>query len=557
MRQAQRSDNRWVAMRPADLSPYVAQVRPHNRRRERKIFFLISRRPLVELSPEEALLYGSIDGRRSVAELERMHPGARDRLLKWREAAIIELIPPITSPTRPHLVVIEPHMDDAVLSAGGCLLHRRGRCRTTILSAVKWSNHTSYLRLKRNFLNVGEVTDLRLEESALVARLLGAEHRCLVWTEAPLRLWPAERWSVATVEKYNEIPRAFTGLFPNPKDVSLLAEQLAQELTALAPDELWIPMGLGDHVDHRTTRNACLLMLAEARGRFSGLPVFMYEDVPYATFFGHAAQIRSALAAGGTHLARATEDITDVFEEKLRVVSLYASQFKLPFMEPTVRGLAEREGGGGGKLAEAYHRLEGEVCLPVESRLSREWAGLATLRKGMRALLPERTKCRRLTVMALPSSHLGIWRANRESLLSAFPNADLRFYASEGMAWQTEEGGNEKLRLDFVRGRWRGWIATNWREFFHFRTPTIVLWGGAYGFRPKHKHKKLINALARLTNLLVNALARLINLLIKALLPFRQVLIAKSLGDLCGVLNEQLEEDQVSGGKFASRDQIH
>jgi hypothetical protein len=113
------------------------------------------------------------------------------------------------------------------------------------------------------------------------------------------------------------------------------------------------------------------------------------------------------------------------------------------------------------------------------------------------------------------------------------------------------------LRLDFVRGRWRGWVATNWREFFHFRTPTVVLWGGAYGFRPKFKHKKLNNALARLTNLLINALARLINLLIKALLPFRQVLIAKSLGDLCGVLNEQLEEDQVSGGKFASRDQIH
>jgi hypothetical protein len=70
-------------------------------------------------------------------------------------------------------------MDDAVLSAGGRLLHRRGRCRITILSALKWSNHTSYLHLKRNFLNVREVTELSLQESALVARLLGAEHRCL------------------------------------------------------------------------------------------------------------------------------------------------------------------------------------------------------------------------------------------------------------------------------------------------------------------------------------------------------------------------------------------
>jgi LmbE family N-acetylglucosaminyl deacetylase len=552
--EAQRSTDRTIAMGAADLSAYIAQVRPHNRYRGRKIFFLISRRPLLELSPEEALLYGSIDGRRSVAELERMHPGAGDTLRKWREAQIIELLPAITSPARPRLVVIEPHMDDAVLSAGGRLLHRRGQCRTTILSAVKWSNHTSYLNLKRDFLNVREVTQLRLEESALVARLLGAEFRCLNWTEAPLRLWPAERWSLATVEKFRQIPRAFTGLFPNPKEVSLLAEQLLQVLNVLAPDELWIPMGLGDHVDHRTTRNACLLMLAESRNRFSGVPVVMYEDVPYATFFGHAAQIRSGLASSGTRVVRATEDITDVFEEKLRLLSLYASQFKIPFMEPIVRGLAEREGGGEGRLAETYHRLEGEVRPPLESRLSREWAGLARLEKGVRALLPHRTESRRLAVMALPSSHLGIWRVNRESLLSAFPNADVRFYGSEDMAWQAEEGGNGKLRLDFVRGSWLGWTATNWREFFRFRTPTIVLWGGAYGFRLKDKYKKLANARARMTNLFVNAVAGLINLLIRALLPFRRVLIAKSLGDFCGVLNERLQEDRVCGGGFACRD---
>jgi hypothetical protein len=165
----------------------------------------------------------------------------------------------------------------------------------------------------------------------------------------------------------------------------------------------------------------------------------------------------------------------------------------------------------------------------------------------MHALLSESAKSRRLTVMALPSSHLGIWRDNTESLLSAFPNADLRLYASGDVAWQTEEGGNGPLRLDIVPGGWRRWVAVNWREFFHFRTPIVVLWGGAYGFRLQDKHKKLANALARLANLLLNALTSLINLLIKALLPFRQVLIAKSLSDFCGVLNEEL------GGRQAPR----
>jgi hypothetical protein len=378
-----------------------------------------------------------------------------------------------------------------------------------------------------------------------VAKLLGAEHCCLDWTDALLRFWPSELWSSAMVDKFKKFPQVFVNLIPDPKEVSQLAEQLMQRLNVLAPDELWIPMGLGDHVDHRTTRSACLQMLSEARDCFKGIPVAMYEDVPYATSVGNAARISSVLAGRGTRLVRATEDITDVFEEKLRLISLYASQFKLSYMEPMVRGLAARAGGGRGKLAETYHRVEGEVCRPLESRLAREWAGLAAIQKGMSALLSERTQWRRLTVIALPSSHLGRWTANRESLLAAFPNADIQCYAPEGMVWQTEDGGNERLRLDFVRGRWRGWIAVDWREFFRFHTPTIVLWRNAYGAGLQSKRPKLIKVLANL-----------INLLIKTLLPFRKVLIVKTLDDCCGVLNEQLAGELVQAGKFISSSHV-
>ncbi len=525
-------------MRPSDVSAYVPQVWPHHQRRGRNIFFMISRRPLLELSPEDILLYDSIDGRKTVAELEEMYPGAADRLLHWREAAVVELIPPIASPARPHLVVIEPHMDDAALSAGGRLLHRRGRCRTTILSVVKWSNFTSYLHLNRNCLSVREVTDLRQQESAFVARVLGAKHRCLDWADAPLRFWPAERWSLGTVEKFSEVPEAFVKLFPSPREVSLLAGQLMQELITLAPDELWIPMGLGDHVDHRTTRSACLLMLAEARDRFAGVPVVMYEDLPYAyaTAAGQAEHIRGALAEFGTRLVRATEDITDVFGEKLRLVSLYASQFKLSFMGPTIRGLAAREGGGAGKLAEVYHRLEGEACLPLESRLSREWFGLAALQTEMRTLLMDRTKCRRLTVIALPSGHLGRWRVDTKSLLAVFPNAEVSVYASEDVAWQAAEGEEDKgerLNLKVVRGGWLGWLGVVGREWFRFGTSTVVLWRGAYGVGLQQKFK-----------LLIKISAKLVNGLIKSLLPFHQVFFAKTLRDFCGLLNEQLRIEQ-------------
>jgi LmbE family N-acetylglucosaminyl deacetylase len=509
-------------MKRVDVDAHIPQVRPHIQRRDLNLFFMISSRPLLVLSQEDALLYDSIDGRRTVAELEDMYPGARNRLLRWREAAILELIPPIASPALPHVVVIEPHMDDAALSAGGRLLHCRGRCRITILSVVKWSNFTTYLLLRRNLSNVREVTELRQQESALVARVLGAEHRCLDWTDAPLRFRPSERWSPTTFEKFSEVPQNFVNLFPNAKEVSLLAGQLMRELKVLAPDELWIPMGLGDHLDHRTTRSACLLMLAEARDWFSGVPVRMYEDLPYASTLGHAVQIRATLATCGTRLARATEDITDVFEEKLRLSSIYASQFKLSYIEPMLRTFAGREGGAAGRLAEVYHRVDGGPRLPLESHLSRDWAGLAALDKELRSLLQKRTECRRLVVMALPSGHLGNWKTDCESLVAAFRNSDLYVYASADVAWQAEKGVNDNVRLEFVRGGWGGWIRVIWRELFRFRTPTVVIWRGAYGATPPMRTPK-----------------KLINMLIKLLLPFRQVLFAKKLCDFRGVIDEQ------------------
>jgi hypothetical protein len=141
------------------------------------------------------------------------------------------------------------------------------------------------------------------------------------------------------------------------------------------------------------------------------------------------------------------------------------------------------------------------------------------------ALLTERTKRRRITVMALPTGSLMRWRTDSKSLAAAFPNADLRIYAPEDMVWQTEDGGNdgnERVRLDRVRRGLRGWAGVIWQEFFRFRTPTIVLWRGAYGALPHRNPKKVFN------------------ILVKSLLPFRRVLIARSLRDLSLMLDADL-----------------
>jgi LmbE family N-acetylglucosaminyl deacetylase len=518
-------------MKQVELGEFVPQKWPHYQRRGRSVFFMISRRPALELSVEEIALFESIDGRRSVAELEKIYPGATERLKQWHDAALLELVPPITPPAAPHLVVIEPHIDDAVLSAGGRLLHRRGKSRITILSIVKWSSFTSYLTQNRGAFSVEEVTELRQKEAALAARVLGAESRCLEWIDSPLRLIPSDRWSKTIFDQFGKNPQTFVKLFPNSKEVSLLAEQLSEAMKELRPDALWIPMGLGDHVDHRTTRDACLRMLAESPEAFAGVSVCMYEDIPYgyAKLVGHDQQIRNALAACGTRLISMREDINDVFAEKVRVATLYASQFKSSYIEPVLREVAKREAGVEGNFAEAFHRLEGRVGVPPESDMSREAPGLAALRTRAARWLRHQRYPQRLTFIALPSGHLGRWATDTEFLLSVIPKIDLRVYIAESCAWQVDGAGGN-VRFKIVRRA--GWLGVVFREFFHFGCPTLVLWRGAYGVG-------LQNRFLGLTAVAVSSMHGLI----RCLLPLREVLFAKSLSDLCGVLAESMEND--------------
>ena len=499
-------------MNPGNLGSCVPKIRPHIQRRDRELFFLISRRPLLVLDPEDLPYYEAIDGRQTVGELERLAPDFRRRLLRWHEAGILELVPPCSPPPRPHLVVIEPHMDDAALSVGGRLLHRRGQCRITILSVVKWSNFTSYLKLKRNFIDVEQITKLRLEESALAAALLGAEHQCLDWFDGPLRFWPPERWSQETIEVFNAESRTFAYLFPDRQEVLHLAEQLHRTLAALAPDELWIPMGLGDHMDHHTTRNACFHMLSEAREQFASLPVFLYEDLPYAAAEGHAAQILTALKTCGAVLHSGSEDISDVFEQKMRAISVYASQFKRSAIEPEIRQLA-LQAGNQKTLAESFHQIESLHRPPSELSLARSAAGLKALASDLLPLIAKREDCRRLTLLALPSGHLGRWKHDQAILAQTFPKARLHLFLAERLAWQIPTNGSHGVSIKSIRGGWKHWAKALLREWFHFRTPTVILWWGAHQ-APRGR------------------------ILMRCLLPFRRLLFSTSLREFCGVLVE-------------------
>jgi LmbE family N-acetylglucosaminyl deacetylase len=147
---------------------------------------------------------------------------------------------------------------------------------------------------------------------------------------------------------------------------------LRREIARLEPQRVYLPLGIGGHVDHRLTRDAGLALLADARRWVMPGPdyvgrIVLYEDFPYAWWedFGRLEDLPAGSLAklpSGVSLAAEFADISDQVERKIRAIALYESQIERLFdgrtaMAGAVRAYAARVadlGRVGGGAAERY-----------------------------------------------------------------------------------------------------------------------------------------------------------------------------------------------------------
>ena len=153
---------------------------------------------------------------------------------------------------------------------------------------------------------------------------------------------------------------------PAPVDI------LRREIARLEPQRVYLPMGIGGHVDHQLTRDAGLALLADSRKWVMPGPeytgkIVLYEDFPYAYWedFGRLEDMPVDSfdeLPEGISLTAEFADISDVIERKIRAIALYESQIERLFddtkaMAQAVRGYAARTAEIGkmpGGLAERY-----------------------------------------------------------------------------------------------------------------------------------------------------------------------------------------------------------
>src|SRR4051812_38176015 len=111
---------------------------------------------------------------------------------------------------------------------------------------------------------------------------------------------------------------------------------LAREIARLEPQKLYLPLGIGNHVDHQLCRDVGVRLLADGRrwvmpGPEYAAIVTFYEDFPYA-WWNDFAKLEDlpprafADLPSGVALAPEYADIGDQLERKITGINIYASQ---------------------------------------------------------------------------------------------------------------------------------------------------------------------------------------------------------------------------------------
>jgi LmbE family N-acetylglucosaminyl deacetylase len=148
-------------------------------------------------------------------------------------------------------------------------------------------------------------------------------------------------------------------------------EILRREIVRLEPQKLYLPLGVGNHVDHQLCRDVGVRLLTDSRRwvmpgpEYAGIVTF-YEDFPYAWWndFSRIEDLPpAAFAELPERIALTPEyaDIGDQIERKITGITLYESQLDRLFegtneMARQVRAHAKKVGllGGLDGLAERY-----------------------------------------------------------------------------------------------------------------------------------------------------------------------------------------------------------
>jgi LmbE family N-acetylglucosaminyl deacetylase len=198
---------------------------------------------------------------------------------------------------REPLIVVSPHLDDAVLSCGRLLAHRPGAVVITLFAGrPPRSGDVTPWDAAAGFGLADDVVGARRAEDGRALATLAARPLWLPFVDA----------------QYGPAPSG-----------ERLAEALARAIAVGGGGTVAIPLGLF-HSDHRLAHEAGLRVL----GRFPHLAWLAYEDALYRGLPGLVDERVAELASAGLGPVRARLPADGRAAAKGRAIAAYASQLR-------------------------------------------------------------------------------------------------------------------------------------------------------------------------------------------------------------------------------------
>jgi LmbE family N-acetylglucosaminyl deacetylase len=289
-----------------------------------------SGRPLAPAMAKSLFL---CDGQRTLARVARESATAKSDLIQahddglllfWHKPVPVE--PPTLPPGHsPHAICLSPHLDDAALSCGGRMVGDPSVLVVNVFSQAAW------WRFPHDPAgDAAKIQTCRDAEENLVARLSGCPQQFLDLPEALLR-------------GGRVVADLFTAV-PDERDAEVTS-RIRDAVTDLArahPLAHWyLPLGVGDHIDHRITRDAALDALQYTEIKPTHL--HFYEDQPYAARMGAKTDFSKKVPA--MTLAEDALGIEEDLPWKIELLRAYWSQLAWSDLL-VVKNYARTAGGG-------------------------------------------------------------------------------------------------------------------------------------------------------------------------------------------------------------------
>jgi hypothetical protein len=303
--------------------------------------------------------------------------------------------------------------------------------------------------------------------------MLGAKHAELDLTDAVLR-YRDKQWDIPFFKAHRMSIAVATSRVAPSQERKNWQKKLQENIDKNNFDEIWFPLG-SPHGDHALTTRSIFKILSDNTTYLDNKTLRIYQDVPYgARFPDFTSRALAAISKAGYKVQSEKIDIEKAFKDKLRLISIYASQFKLKALLEDIKANAYTLPDNT-TATEQFWLLSGHNSAYPTGDLFEyeETANQEVTKTAQWAKKWNKSKIIRIVMLNPP----GQWTHDLSTLSQLFPHAKFEIYISEPSRAEIFANSMDRVIPRVIQGGTINWILICFKLIAARPTPTLFLAG--------------------------------------------------------------------------------